>query len=108
LILLIRPKLLRKNFNGLSFWPFVFLKNDSLKKDLVFLNHEKIHLRQQAELLVIFFYLWYSLEFLLRWLQFGNRRKAYRNISFEREAYFFENDLNYLDKRKVFGFLNFL
>ena len=108
MILLVRPKLLRKNFNGITLWPFVLLKHPSLKTDVVFLNHEQIHLRQQAELLLVFFYLWYGVEFLVRWVQFKNRFKAYMNISFEREAYQHEADSDYLKKRKAYGFLKFL
>ncbi|QQX78089.1 hypothetical protein JK629_07475 [Aequorivita iocasae] len=108
MILIVRPKLLRKNYNGITLWPFVVLKHNSLKKDAVFLNHERIHLRQQSELLILFFYLWYGLEFLIRLIQYKNRHKAYRNISFEREAYHYESDFNYLKKRKPYGFLKFL
>ncbi|XOL40165.1 hypothetical protein KCTC32420_00531 [Aequorivita nionensis] len=92
----------------MTLWPFVVLKHQSLKEDLIFLNHESIHLRQQAELLIVFFYLWYGIEFLFRWLQLGNRHKAYRNISFEREAYYFENDLKYLKNRRAYTFFKFL
>jgi hypothetical protein len=92
----------------MTLWPFVVLKHQSLKEDLIFLNHESIHLRQQAELLIVFFYLWYSFEFLARWIQYGNRHKAYRNISFEREAYYFENDLKYLKNRRAYTFFKFL
>lgn len=91
----------------MTLWPFVVLKHHSLKEDVVFLNHEQIHLRQQAELLVVFFYLWYALEFLFRLIQYKNRHKAYRNISFEREAYQYENDGNYLKNRKPYSFLKF-
>jgi len=92
----------------MALWPFVVIKNASQKKDAVFLNHERIHLRQQAELLVVFFYIWYGIEFLLRLAQYQNRHKAYRNISFEREAYQFETDITYLKKRKVFSFFKFI
>ena len=91
----------------MALWPFVVLKHPSLKEDVVFLNHEQIHLRQQAELLVVFFYLWYSLEFLFRLIQYKNWHTAYRNISFEREAYFFEANMRYLKSRKPYSFLKF-
>ncbi|MCB0452541.1 MAG: hypothetical protein KDC94_06520 [Aequorivita sp.] len=107
MILIVRPKLLRKNYNGITLWPFVVIKHHSLKEDAVFLNHEKIHLRQQAELLLVFFYLFYGLEFLLRLIQYQNRHEAYRNISFEREAYRYESELDYLKKRKAYGFFKF-
>ncbi len=92
----------------MTLWPFIVLKHHGQKEDVVFLNHEQIHLRQQAELLVVFFYLFYGLEFLLRLIQYQDRHKAYRNISFEREAYHFENDLEYLKNRKTYGFFKFL
>lgn len=108
MILIISSKLLRKNFNGISLWPFVILKHHELKNDVVFLNHERIHLRQQVELLVLFFYLWYGIEFLLRLAKYRNKSQAYRNISFEREAYHYDQDFDYLKRRKFFGFLKFI
>ncbi|MGB3342685.1 MAG: hypothetical protein WBA61_02115 [Aequorivita sp.] len=108
MILLVRPKWLRKNFNGMAIWPFVILRYRHLVKDINFLNHERIHLRQQVELFVVFFYLWYAIEFLVRWIGLGNRDKAYQNISFEREAYFYEADMDYLKRRRFWYFLRFL
>nr|WP_241836879.1 hypothetical protein [Aequorivita sp. KMM 9714] len=108
MILIVQSKLLRKNFNGITIWPFVILKHQELKNDAVLLNHERIHLRQQVELLIVLFYIWYSLEFLIRWIQYRNRNQAYRNISFEREAYSHQSDFGYLKKRKFYGFLKFL
>lgn len=84
------------------------LKHHSLKKDAIFLNHERIHLRQQLELLLIFFYLWYSIEFLFRLVQYRNRNQAYRNISFEREAYQHEDNSDYLRTRRLFRFLKYI
>ena len=108
MILIVQPQLLRKNFNGMTLWPFIVLRHKGQKEDAVFLNHEQIHLRQQAELLLVLFYVWYAIEFLFRLIQFQNRHNAYRNISFEREAYKNENNFDYLKKRKHYGFLKFL
>ena len=93
---------------GMALWPFIILQNKSFLSDTVFINHEKIHLRQQAEMLIVFFYIWYVFEFLLRWIQFKNRYQAYKNISFEREAYTNEKDLDYLKKRSFWGFTKYL
>jgi len=93
-----------KRFGGLVIWPFVLIKDQRLRNDLVFMNHERIHLRQQMELLVIPFFIWYGIEFIVRWIQFKDRHIAYRNISFEKEAYENEKDLNYLEKRSLWGF----
>ena len=92
----------------MTIYPFVFLKRKELKQNLVLMNHEKIHLRQQIELLVIPFYLFYVLEFLIRLVQYKNWNKAYRNISFEREAYQNEFNLNYLTQRPFWSFLKYI
>jgi len=104
MILVVSRFFLRKNFSGITLWPFVIVKHTELKDDLVFLNHERIHLRQQAELLVVFFYIWYGVEFLFRIVQYKNKHEAYRNISFEREAYENEKDLQYLKRRPFWRF----
>ena len=39
------------------------------------------------ELLYIFFYLWYAVEYLIRLIIYRNTKLAYKNVSFEREAY---------------------
>lgn len=97
-----------RNYVGLSFWPFIFLRDPELRRDAVLINHERIHLRQQAELLVVFFYIWYLGEWMLRTLLYLNGYRAYQNISFEREAYAHEKDLEYLRDRKPYAFLQFL
>ena len=96
-----------RGFRGLTLFPFVMVKCKKDMQDLVFLNHEKIHLRQQLELLIVPFYVLYLLEFLVRWMVLKNRFKAYKSISFEREAYGNERNLKYLKKRKWYGFLNY-
>ena len=64
----------------------------------VVLNHEAIHTAQMKELGYIFFYLIYLLEWICR--LFIKPSTAYRDISFEREAYEHQSDLLYLHKRK--------
>ena len=108
MIILVNRFLLRKNFLGLTLWPFVILKYKELRGDEVFLNHERIHLRQQLELLIIPFFIWYSIEFIIRLSVYKNRSKAYRNISFEREAYKNEKNLQYLNRRFFWRFLKFM
>ncbi|MEG1200098.1 MAG: hypothetical protein RSD53_11940, partial [Algoriella sp.] len=71
-----------------------------MKENKTLINHETIHIIQQVELLVIPFYIWYLTEYLFRLIQYKNQHKAYRNISFEREAYANEKNPNYLKERK--------
>lgn len=107
-MILISKYLIPKGYTGLTIFPFILLKHDRLKSDLVLINHEKIHFRQQLELLVLPFYLFYVFEFLFRLLQFKNWKLAYKNISFEREAYGNESNFNYLRTRKLWYFLKYI
>lgn len=92
----------------MALWPFILVRDKQLLNNADFINHEHIHLRQQAEMLVLPFYVWYLTEFFLRWLIYRNTYLAYKNISFEREAYTHETDLDYLSKRSFWAFLHFL
>lgn len=100
--------LVPKGYIGITIFPFMFLKYKALKGNTILINHEKIHLKQQLELLIIPFFIIYSFEFLIRLIQYKNWHLAYRNISFEREAYRNEKDLNYLKSRPLFNFVNFI
>lgn len=106
-------------YKAINLFGILFVKNNA-KIDDVTINHESIHSRQFVELMalsavvliiiqwwLIFFapfafYAWYAIEWLVR-LPKGN---AYRSISFEREAYTNENDMEYLSNRKHFSFMN--
>ena len=105
MIVLVFKYLLPKGYRGLTLFPFIFLLRKEDKQNVVLINHEKIHIRQQLELLVVPFFIWYGFEFLIRLMQFKNWSRAYRNISFEREAYENEKDLDYLKKRSFWSFL---
>ncbi|MFH4966250.1 hypothetical protein V8G69_14710 [Gaetbulibacter sp. M235] len=100
--------LVPKGYVGLTIFPFIFLKNKAFKKETALLNHEYIHLKQQLEFLIIPFYVWYGLEFLLRLLQYKNWNLAYKNISFEREAFANEYNSKYLKERGFWQFLKYL
>ena len=90
------------NFFGL------LLARDKSLIDKYVVNHERIHTRQQKELLFIPFYFLYIIEWLFRLIQYRNQHEAYMNISFEREAYKYGHDLSYLSKRRHFSWLKYL
>ena len=82
------------NLMGVLFvHPGVYLSHEMM-------NHERIHSAQQREMLFVFFYLAYLVEWLMRLPMRGN---AYRNISFEREAYANQRNLDYLDSRPLYA-----
>src|SRR5690554_2762004 len=108
MIVVVVNQFFAKKFRGLAIYPFIFLKDKQLLNNPLIINHEKIHLRQQIELLWIFFFFWYGIEFLIRWIQFKDSNLAYFNISFEREAYEYEGNLNFLNDRKFWNFTRYL
>lgn len=71
-------------------------------------NHEYIHSLQQRELLWIFFYLFYGLEWLAKLFLYRSPQKAYLNLSFEREAYARQSDLLYHESRRWYSWLSYL
>ena len=92
-----------QGYKAMNLFGVLFVRGNARIDDIT-LNHEKIHTAQIKEMLYVFFYVWYVLEWLIR-LPKGN---AYRNISFEREAYDNQYDLNYLKSRKRFDFTKYL
>lgn len=70
------------------------------------LNHEAIHSAQYKELGYIFFLPLYLLEWFVKLFYYGFRSKvAYRNISFEREAFEHQYEYDYLKSRKHYAWV---
>ena len=108
----------KKKYIAFAFFYFIFVRRGTKLTDNV-IRHETIHWRQEVELLFIFNYLLYSLEYLIRIIaecRKGGRlwptRKmvdtAYRNISFEREAYGNEHNKDYLRTRKPYSWIKYI
>jgi len=93
-----------KGFDAINLMGVLFVhRNVYISKLLV--NHERIHTAQMRELLYVGFYVWYLLEWFVRLFMKGN---AYRNISFEREAYYNEQNLGYLRNRPHYAWCSYL
>lgn len=92
---------------AIALYPFILVENENIRENSIVINHEKIHLRQQIELLLIFFYLIYAIEYLVGRINGKNHFDAYRNISFEKEAYANEENLHYLKEKPLFSFANY-
>ena len=89
--------------------PFILVNQPvNIKNNPELINHEKIHARQQIEMLWLFFFMWYGAEYLARLLYYRNHYKAYRTLSFEQEAFTHDEDRDYLKKRKVYAWMKFL
>lgn len=99
-----------KGFIAMYFCGFLFIRNEykhKLTKQVE--NHEAIHDKQAKRLLFLFFYLWYIIEYFLRlpFYKFESN-EAYKNISFEREAYTNMNNFNYVNEMTYWSFVKFL
>lgn len=94
-----------KGFKCINLFGVLFCRKILNKIDI---NHETIHTKQMQEMLYIFFYLQYVLEYLIRLIIYRNTKLAYRNISFEREAYQNQYNLDYLNNRKHYSWLKYI
>lgn len=92
------------SFKAINLFGILFARTGS-NIDSKTINHESIHTVQMKEMLYIFFYIWYVLEWFVRLFMKGN---AYKNISFEREAYGNERNYNYLNCRKHYSWFKYL
>jgi hypothetical protein len=108
MILIVSKYLVPKGFRGLTVSPFVVLRERNAQDYLVLMNHERIHLRQQIELLVLPFFVLYGLDYLVKLIRYRDKNLAYRNVVFEQEAYENENDLEYLKSRSFWRFMEYV
>lgn len=92
-------------FYAINIFGVVFAKE---RLNAVERNHEFIHTLQQRELLYVGFFILYFLEWLLRFAQHRNAMKAYYALSFEREAYAHQADVDYKKYRRRYSWRLFL
>ena len=98
---------------GITLFPFIILRekyrdgSDWWKaKAKKIINHEEIHIKQQAEMLIIPFYILYAFFYLWNIFKYKfNIKKAYYQIPFEQEAFNNESDYNYLTNRKLYSWV---
>lgn len=121
---------------AMTMWPFLFIRSKYMSgQDM---RHEMIHGRQQREMLIVaavlavilaltgagwwsllalpLYFYWYGIEFVVR-LGMSLRTdpegtdhidKAYKTVAFEQEAYLFDGDEGYLERRRAFHWLYFI
>lgn len=96
-------------YKAINLFGIIFVR-EGAKFDEYDYNHELIHLKQMQEMLFIFYYLWYAIEYLVifcfaRWKKQGDR---YYDVSFEEEAHRFDNDLRYCSWRKHYRWFSYI
>jgi hypothetical protein len=67
------------------------------------IRHEEIHTAQMKELLYVAFYVIYFAEWLIKWAIYRSSSMADAANSFEKEAYWYQDEENYLSNRKHFA-----
>lgn len=89
-------------FAGITLFCFIVFRRD-VRVTPTDMRHEMTHVRQQAEWLVVGFFILYLAEFLFYYVRYRDFMRAYGHISFEREAYAHEHELDYLKRRKLWA-----
>lgn len=89
-----------KGFAAMNLFGVIFARKSAKPLPERTLNHEAIHTAQMKELLWVGFYLCYLAEWVVRLFMKGN---AYRNISFEQEAYRCQHIPGYVPMRQHFA-----
>tara|TARA_Y100001937_G_C7049472_1_gene298388 strand:- start:14 stop:373 length:360 start_codon:yes stop_codon:yes gene_type:complete len=92
------------NINAITIVFFVFSRGklgDRVK------NHERIHLQQYLECLIIPFLIIYLVDYVVGYIKYRDGKKAYRMIRFEQEAYSHDSDLEYSEKRKHYSWFKY-
>lgn len=95
-----------RGFTAINLFGFIFARKECEPLSKRTLNHEAIHTAQMKELLYVGFYLWYVIEWLVKLFIYG--KQAYRNISFEREAYTYDAYEGYLTIRKPYKWIQLI
>ncbi len=91
-----------------AFFPFVFVRSEEYATP-VLVNHERIHFRQQLELLCIGFWLLSLYETI--YAKFAlklNAKERYLYRAAEQEAYCNQENLQYLKQRKFFSVFKYV
>lgn len=95
-----------RDFTAMNLFGFIFAREEYKPLSKRTLNHEAIHTAQMKELLYVGFYLWYVIEWLVKLFIYG--KEAYRNVSFEREAYQYAGYEGYLSIRKRYRWIQLI
>jgi len=88
-------------YAGFTFLFWIWIREDYF--DEILYNHELIHMRQQYELLFVGQWILYGWYYVRNRIRGYGHDLSYRFIPFEKEAYFHDEDMDYLDKRKRFA-----
>lgn len=93
-------------YHTINLFGILFTKRDYLTRGTIL--HEQIHTAQMKEMLYIFFYLWYGLEYIIIRFFHKKQNNAYHDVSFEEEAHDNAHNWNYLETRKHYAWFKYI
>jgi len=93
-------------YNATTLAPFGIYVDEQDMNDEKLINHETIHWYQQLEMLIIFFYPWYFIEWGIKAIT--PPPGAYKDVGFERESYDNDDNLDYLKTRKPYAWFKYM
>ena len=88
---------------AITIGPLVFSRGEMSE---VTKNHETIHWQQYIETGIIGFIFLYYLFYAINFIRYRDGELAYYMIPFEKEAYDNDNNLDYLETRKRYSWIN--
>ena len=94
-------------FKAINLFGVLFVRNGCTMSESD-INHEMIHTEQMKEMGYVLFYFWYLVEWLVKLAKLRDSNKAYRAISFEREAYGNEKNLTYTITRAKYAWMKLI
>jgi hypothetical protein len=94
------------SYTTINLFGILFTKNKKLSKRTI--NHERIHTKQMKEMLFIFFYLWYGLEYIIIRLFHAKQNDAYHDVSLEEEAHNNDDNQDYIYLREHYTWLKYI
>lgn len=121
-----------KGYQAITLWPLIFARKDAKPLNTHEESHEKIHLRQQLEVILLsaavlavviwlagcswwwmltsatVYYAGYGLDYAVRRILYRSHIEAYRNIAAEQEAYLNQYDRTYLRQRRPFAWIKYI
>ena len=89
---------------AITLFPFIIARKEMSEATL---RHETIHIYQQKELFLLFFYILYVWDWIIGLAKYRDKRKAYFQIRFEQEAYENMYIEDYLSTRKKYSWRNY-
>ena len=98
-----------KGYSAINIFGIIFARQSKKGKlSERAIRHERIHTAQMIEMGYILFYIWYAVEFLIKYAKIKRWKQAYYAVSFEQEAYYNQDFEDYEYQRKKYAWTFYL